>query len=137
MISPVSAIEAIEKAMEGVTVEEWIVNGDRFSVETDATFIPDQKVIALCATGEGAMARALYIAACSPDRMRGVLSLARQAEALQRENAELREALKPFAHAAQFYDPPENDDCHVAWGHDFTIGSIRRARALLGGENAE
>lgn len=60
-------------------------------------------------------------------------ALARQAEALQRENAELREGLKPFADAAQLYDPPEGDDGDVAWAHDFTIGSLRRARTLLKG----
>jgi hypothetical protein len=137
--------------MECVTVEEWIVNGDRFSVETDATFIPDQKVIALCATGDGAMARALYIAACSPNRMREVLAFARaheqlaiangerakeeyhraeaaerQAEALQRVNAELREALKPFAAV-------EPVSISTSDGH-ISSNAFRRARALLGGE---
>lgn len=39
-------------------------------------------------------------------------------------------ALEPFAEAAASYDPPENDDGHAAWAHDFTIGSLRRARAV-------
>lgn len=43
----------------------------------------------------------------------------------------LEEALKPFAEAADIYDPPENDDHHAAWAHDFPIGALRRARAAL------
>lgn len=72
----------------------------------------------------------------------------RKAEALQRENAELREALKPFARVAPVFDTavkpaPRNDDHEFyAWqttgGHvSITVGDFRRARALLGGENAE
>lgn len=44
---------------------------------------------------------------------------------------EALKALEPFAEAAASYDPPENDDGHAAWAHDFTIGSLRRARAAL------
>lgn len=53
------------------------------------------------------------------------------AELIALENARLREALVPFAEAAASYDPPEGDDSHAAWAHDFTIGSLRRARAAL------
>lgn len=74
-------------------------------------------------------------------------ALARQAEALERENAELREALKPFAdvvgkaeQAAQHFGT-----CHVEDVADSrpygsmgtTWGDLRRARALLGGSDAE
>lgn len=45
----------------------------------------------------------------------------------------LREALKPFAGAADVYDPPKDDDRDIAWAHDLTIGSLRRARAALTG----
>jgi hypothetical protein len=39
------------------------------------------------------------------------------------------EALAPFAEAADSYDPPfDAKDSEVAWSHDFTIGSLRRAR---------
>jgi hypothetical protein len=139
MTSPVSAIEAIEKAMEGVTVEEWIVNGDRFSVETDATFIPDQKVIALCATGDGAMARALYIAACSPVAMREVLALARQAEALTGIGS-AHDLISDWLGEGTD-DLPDETPVRVEIGKRTIIsdnlGSLRRARALLGGsENA-
>ncbi|AEI71026.1 hypothetical protein [EBPR siphovirus 2] len=40
----------------------------------------------------------------------------------------MREALKPFADAAESYDPDEGDGAHIAWAHDFTIASLRRAR---------
>lgn len=40
------------------------------------------------------------------------------------------EALAPFAEAASSYDPDEGDGKNVAWAHDFTIGSLRRARAV-------
>jgi len=43
----------------------WIVNGDKFQVEYWPTnFIPDHRVVALCATGDGAMANAQYIVKC-------------------------------------------------------------------------
>ena len=51
--------------------------------------------------------------------------------------ATMREALEPFAEAAASYDPEEGDDAQAAWAHDFTIGSLRRARRALGGSNAE
>jgi len=53
---------------------------------------------------------------------------------LAAEVARLREALEPFAKAADGYDPDEGDSCDVAWAHDFTIGSLRAARAALQGE---
>ncbi|WP_242221584.1 hypothetical protein [Shinella zoogloeoides] len=74
------------------------------------------------------------------------VSSARQAEALQRENAELREALKPFAViAGRFSDETSRrlkPDDHNVWGYGdertLTYGDFRRARALLGGyEHAE
>lgn len=64
----------------------------------------------------------------------------RRAEAAEAENAtlkremvELREALSPFAEAADSYDPDEGDGSNAAWAHDFTIASLRRARALSQG----
>ncbi len=72
--------------------------------------------------------------------------IARQAEALQRENAELREALKPFADVADLVDSETegvaDDDEFQMHFHDYLMASwklslFRRARALLGGENAE
>ncbi len=76
----------------------------------------------------------------------------RQAEVLQRENAELREALKPFARHktadglrvpnSLLYIPNDHPILFNGLGNDArataTVGDIRRARALLGGsENAE
>lgn len=148
MTSPVSAAEAIEQAMEGVTNKvAWSVEGygeatGQVNVVGDGFFIagvianqPDQE------------ATAAYIAACNPVAMREVLALARQAEALQRENAELREALKPFADVADLVDSETEgvadwDEFQMHF-HDYLMASwklslFRRARALLGGyENAE
>lgn len=77
------------------------------------------------------------------DAVRQVLALARQAEALQRENAELREALSPFSVlASRFSDETSRrlkPDDHNVWGYGddtLTYGDFRRARALIGGENA-
>lgn len=43
-----------------------------------------------------------------------------------------RDALAPFAAAADKYDPPENDDEHLAWAlSQITIGDFRRARAEI------
>lgn len=54
-----------------------------------------------------------------------------RASALDVERDRLREALDPFAEAAASYDPDEGDGGNVAWSHDFTIASLRRARAAL------
>jgi len=51
----------------------------------------------------------------------------RQAEVME----EVMKVLEPFAEAANSYDPDESDNDQVAWAHDFQIGSLRAARALL------
>jgi uncharacterized protein (DUF3084 family) len=43
----------------------------------------------------------------------------------------LREALTPFAEAADAYEPDEGDGASMAWQHDFSIAALRRARAAL------
>ena len=57
-----------------------------------------------------------------------VLERNAQIQALQKELETAREALEPFARVADSYEPDEGDDACVAWAHDFTIGSLRRAR---------
>ena len=121
MTSPVSAIEAIEKAMEGVThpdAPEWI---------------------AVAQDGYGPNGGFWTCAAATTESPRYIRAdiysaLARQAEALQRENAEkdaeiakLREVL---ADSLSAFRCTQNVDRYPAdhW--------CRRARALLGGENA-
>ena len=52
-------------------------------------------------------------------------------EFLRERILELEEALKPFAEIAASYDPDEEDGHQVAWAHDVTIASVRRARAAL------
>lgn len=149
MTSPVSAIEAIAKAMEGVTPGRWgqyhpsyapEAEGAPFSTwdsSHDVSAMEDGKLIKRIATFKHAT-DAAYLDACSPDRMREVLALARQAEALQRENAELREALRPFGAFAEkaerfvqgradFGGEPVMPTKH------FRLADFRRARALLVG----
>lgn len=63
--------------------------------------------------------------------VRDVIALARHAEAFQRENAELREALKPFASVANYFGHLGDDGGSVMV--NIYLGSLRRARALLGG----
>ena len=56
--------------------------------------------------------------------------------ALEAENAKLRRELEPLAREAERYDPPEGDgteNLSEAWDSRFTIGHLRRARALLRG----
>ena len=156
MTSPVSAIEAIEKAIEHATPGVWDIWEERTPTKADAiaemayqventepfsgaVFLlnADGKCPAATGCGQTSAANAKYIAACSPDRMREVLALARQAEALQRENAELRKALKPLAAEADCWSSAYPDTCLVARTSKISLGTIRRARALLGGENAE
>jgi hypothetical protein len=148
MTSPVSAIEAIEKAMEGVTPGPWKAvsdaNFDSGLVYTSVQPINiDEEAMKPLAMANGEYhvcrmshtaapwrfnyhrANARYIAACNPVAMREVLALARQAEALQRENAELRESLSETLELAE-----------RQWANPEELSEIRRARALLGGENA-
>lgn len=86
MTSPVSAVEAIEKAMEGVAHAPAPWEAEGTSVYCDDS--TGQRVATtqgeyLFWTEKQKRANAAYIAACSPDRMREVLALARQAEALK------------------------------------------------------
>lgn len=51
-----------------------------------------------------------------------------QAKAQAAALAQASEALKPFADTADSYEPDEGDGACVAWMHDFTRASVRRAR---------
>jgi len=63
-----------------------------------------------------------------PDEAATEIEAADAIERLQKELETAREALEPFARVADSYEPDEGDDACVAWAHDFTIGSLRRAR---------
>lgn len=136
--APLTAIAAIEKAMEGVTPGLWYdapgTTTGRIVVAPNTTKAK-RRIAAL--GGPDREANAAYIAACSPDRMGVVLALARQAEALQRENAELRKALKE-CHAAlkMMISPGEISGSTVLGAFAAAKSAEARARALLGGENA-
>jgi hypothetical protein len=120
MTSPVSAIEAIEKAMEGVThpaAPEWI---------------------AVAQDGDGPNGGFWTCAAATTESPRYIRAdiysaLARQAEALQRENAALKEANGVLEDALQ----EAGDDYPGSKMQEWCQQQVRRARALLGGENAE
>lgn len=94
MTSPVSAIEAIEKAMEGVThpdAPEWI---------------------AVAQDGDGPNGGFWTCAAATTESPRYIRAdiysaLARQAEALQRENAELAKSFLEVLNAVRDYLPPD------------------------------
>jgi hypothetical protein len=66
--------------------------------------------------------------------LKGALRWREEVLMLRAENDRLREALKPFADAADQYDPDEGDDANEAWSIDVTIGDLRRARAALAKE---
>lgn len=127
MTSPVSAIEAIEKAMEGVThpdAPEWI---------------------AVAQDGDGPNGGFWTCAAATTESPRYIRAdiysaLARQAEALQRENAEkdariaaLEEAIAPFAILANDVDRWGHEDDSTC-PHRLRATDVRRARALIQGE---
>lgn len=133
-------IELISTAMEGVTPGPWYeapgTTTGRIVVAPNTTKAK-RRIAAL--GGPDREANAAYIAACSPDRMREVLAAAREAEALKREIAELREALLPFADEAGCYDPDNGDGDDSLWvtPNYFKIRDLRRARALLSKESAD
>jgi hypothetical protein len=101
MTSPSEAVDTIEKAMEGVTPGPWEAKENAYGAvfiyggETLTTSVGTEYK-ELLAGGNShdtlKMKNAAYIAACSPDRMREVLALARKAEAMEREMAEKENA---------------------------------------------
>lgn len=71
-------------AMEGVPVGPWAAYMDRYEVRVAATFIPEQEIIAMCATGRAAGKRSAWIARCSPS---GIASLLDRLDKLSAEVA--------------------------------------------------
>jgi hypothetical protein len=113
MTSPVSAVEAIEKAMELATPGDW---HDAPGTTTGRVVLAlkttkaKRRVAAL--GGPDRDGNAAYIVACSPDRMREVLALASQAEALKRENAQkgsLQKVVNAVLTWAELRCPCHND----------------------------
>lgn len=100
----ISAIEAIEKAMEGVTPGRWgqfhpnyapEAEGTPFSTwdtSHDLSAIKDGKKVGRIATFKHS-ADAAYVDACNPVAMSAILAEARKAAAMKREIAELRKLL--------------------------------------------
>ena len=110
MTSPVSAIEAIERFERAVRANGYRTSDDQTEAEYQA-------------------AKA------------AVLTLARQAEALQRENAELRtvtESGQAFANQVRGITYKLNGQAYSSTVSELNQfdADLRRARALLGGENA-
>lgn len=167
--APLTAIAAIEKAMEGVTPGTWgahqtVIHGRAYGGHWVEVADEDQ-LIQISGSGgarsytqrvfdtqghDDNEANARYVAACNPVAMREVLALARQAEALQRENAELRAFAASFKFTCvevSFYKDcylhiiePDSVSFRLNNGSQFSqfVAKLedRRARALLGGENA-
>jgi hypothetical protein len=81
------SIEKIERdlraGLDGVTSGPWMAHMDDFTVRFESPFIPEQRKVALCATGDGAGKNAAHIARCSPENIRALLD----------ELSQLREAL--------------------------------------------
>lgn len=107
---------------------------------------------------EETKANAAYIAACNPVAMREVLDLARQAEAMEREMAEkdaIQKVLNSVLTWAEQRCPCENEqpnpcplcgasveNLEACKSAENTIprsllAELRRARALIGGDNAQ
>lgn len=128
MTSPVSAVEAIEKAQN--RVQGMVRSIDQYRNG-------DPKAVA-----DGSYAQVLY---ALTDYKHDVLVLwdfaveaARKAEALQRENAELRAVMKECHAALKMMVAPGDISGSTVLGAFAAAKSAEaRARALLGGENAE
>jgi hypothetical protein len=90
----------IERGMDGVTDGPWVANMSDFMVHVDASFIPAQRPIALCATGEAAGANASHIARCDPDNMRTIIdsyrALERERDAALAQVAALRSLVEEY-----------------------------------------
>ena len=90
--------------------------------------------MSMCRTGVHGCGRADDLVGC-PE-----IGASLENDQLRARIRELKAALKPFADAASVYDPDKGNDPSAAWFHDFTIGSLRRARAALDskpGDNGE
>lgn len=84
-------VAEIEAGLEGVTAGPWAAYMDDFTVRVDDRFIPAQRKIALCATGDGAGKNAAHFARLSPENVRAILEDRRS---LQGEVERLRKALE-------------------------------------------
>lgn len=90
-------VAELEAGLEGVTPGPWAAYMDDYTVRVDESFIPAQRKIALCATGDGAGKNAAHLARCSPDNIRKLIaslrSLAAKCTELEAERSRLRCAL--------------------------------------------
>ncbi|TAA49052.1 hypothetical protein [Shinella sp. JR1-6] len=120
----ISAIEAIEKAMEGVTPGPW-----REGTEgNQRVYGPDGmgEHSGLIANIFKGRANTRYIAACNPVVMSAILAEARKVEEMEREIADLRDSLSDVLELAE-----------RQWANPEELSEIRRARALLSKESAD
>ena len=129
-------LEAIEKAMEGVTPGPWQTVQTRKDIQRLTVAGPSEIVCGLDGICEPDRmndrlfaedaANMRYIAACNPVAMSAILAEVRKAEALKREIADLRNALRKLLRTAEY----ELYDASHALG-------VYEARALLSKESAE
>jgi len=125
MTSVSDNITAIEKAMEGVTPGLWAAGYSSPGARSRYIYANNGAILEI-RDSEGradSQAIATFIAACSPDRMREVLALARQAAALQQEVDSLKQTRQHSREAS-------------AALHDAFMEERKRAEALKR-ENAE
>lgn len=157
----ISVIEAIEKAMEGVTRGVWTKCGGATPYYT-AIHSDHGYIIFGMADGQvhkergrpinapnmwEQQANATYIAACNPVAMSAILAEARKAEAMEMEIAVLRKVLAEASDAiSAFADSVFNDNgdmtvnLGLATGDDYIRAYFAdcRARTLLnGGSDAQ
>lgn len=149
-----SSVDILEKALEGVTPGPWhdapgTATG-RIVVAPNTTKAR-RRIAAI--GGPDRDSNAAYIAACSPDRMREILALARKAEAMEREMAALldAEALSGIRALVAGWNGEHLPETERFGRHHDELGvklpttcgaiyaldeAMTRARALLGGSNA-
>lgn len=151
----ISAIEAVEKAMEGVTPGDWIayeLPGVASTVPVPIAFICGP-IRVIRGRSEGfSPADAAYIAACNPVAMPAILAEARKAEAMKREIAEKDARIAALENGLEFValwawreDPPNantklTDAERISViKHHPTVKSVYEtgARALLSKESAD
>ncbi|WP_421591155.1 hypothetical protein [Shinella sp. M27] len=139
MTTPSSPVDSIAKAMEGVTPGPWNDSRDirirgQHDVGLSICFVNCENG---SRTDREARANAAYIAACSPDRMREVLDLARQAEAMKREMAEKDAEIARLRDALKFYATPSIYLPHpLGPAFDRRTSLYHAAKDALGGTHA-
>ena len=89
-------LEAIEARANKATEGPWAAHMDDFTVRVDASYIPAQRKIALCATGDNANCNTTFIAAARQDIPDLIAEVRRLREELTQHKALMLEAVNEF-----------------------------------------